>query len=252
MTLPYERTRSVIGARQLLIDLAAAPTTQVSRNSGSRLEDCFGISRSRLIFTFQRGLLPAFGQTPTQPAMHEHVMSQFQPAQGNLLQHMRRLLVSTKQSRPDLLPWLRLCGRCSGGNRIRKMHTQAASEERTSVTSKRPSMKSPRQRSSKMRGMKLREPSFTKNPHHRILAVWLAIERSARLLTEITYRRTIMRCRRERCELKRDLRAEHIHASSDHWIGDCCLICNPRGRRARTATTLTHLMRTPISTTHSS
>lgn len=122
---------------------------------------------------------------------------------------------------------------------IRKIHTQPACEERavlsvntvdrsvvkqapephgggirrTSVMSKRPSMKSPRPRSPTMRGVKLREPSFTKNLRHRILAVSLAIERSARLLTEITYRRTIMRCRREGRELRRGLRAEHRF----HW-----------------------------------
>jgi hypothetical protein len=117
---------------------------------------------------------------------------------------------------------------------IRKIHAQAASDERTPlsvdaidrslvkqdfephggvrrtlVTSKRPGMKSPRQRSSKRRRVRLREPSFTKNLRHKILAVSLAFERSARLLTEITYRQTIMRCRREGRELKRGLRAEH-------------------------------------------
>jgi hypothetical protein len=85
MTLPYERTRSVTGARQLLVALAAAPDNADPENSGACLGDRFGISPSRLIFTFQRGLLPAFGQTPTQPAMPEHSCFDFSPCKENLL-----------------------------------------------------------------------------------------------------------------------------------------------------------------------
>ena len=89
---------------------------------------------------------------------------------------------------------------------IRKIHGPAASDERTLlsvdaidrsvvkqdlephsgvrrtlVTSKGPGMRLPHQRSSKRRGVKLHEPSFTKNLRHKILAVSLAFERSARL-----------------------------------------------------------------------
>jgi len=61
----------------------------------------------------------------------------------------------------------------------------------------------------KKRGAKLREPSFTRNVRHQILAVSWAFDRSARLLTEITYRRAVMRCQRESVEPRRSLRAEH-------------------------------------------
>lgn len=117
---------------------------------------------------------------------------------------------------------------------IRKIYTAAGSEERTSfsvdvifeplvkrelkasgdkqrsfLSLRRSGKKPPRQRFLKRRSVKLREPSFTKNLRHQILAVLWAFDRSARLLTEITYRRVVMRCRREDIEPKRSLRAEH-------------------------------------------
>ncbi|SFU26334.1 hypothetical protein [Paraburkholderia aspalathi] len=70
-------------------------------------------------------------------------------------------------------------------------------------------MKSPRQRPSKRRVIKVREPSFTKNLRHQILAVSLAFDRSARPLTEITYRLTIMHRLRDGYQLKPGFRAEH-------------------------------------------
>jgi hypothetical protein len=117
---------------------------------------------------------------------------------------------------------------------IRKIHTPAASEERTPLsiyatagsavkrelepsgdrwrsllTLKRFGKQPACHRVTKRRRVKLREPSFTKNPRRQTLAVSWAFDRSARLLTEITYRRAVMRCRREGIEPRRSLRAEH-------------------------------------------
>ena len=81
--------------------------------------------------------------------------------------------------------------------------------KRTLLTVKRSRRKPVRRLLCRRQRIERREPPFTKNRRGRFLCVKLAFDRSSRLLTDVTYRLIVARCRREGQEPAIGLRAAH-------------------------------------------